>query len=117
MDDVEHTEEIDLSASIHPLRAARRRLKSIPDDELDVLPPEKRREWARQVQTLSVAITKLETADLQNLADEFVAKEPQLRAAATKLDEDLNQLTDAIAMITVASAAVKTVTDIVSLLA
>lgn len=108
---------VDLGTSIRPLRSSRRQLKDISDEELDALPPEKRREWARLLQELSVAIGKLETADLQNLSQEFLAKEPQLCAAASRLDEDLGQLTDAVSMIAATSAAIKTVTDIVSLLA
>ena len=117
MGKAKHHETIDLAASIRHLRAARRHLKDISDEELEALPPEKRKEWTRLLQELSVAVTKLETADLQNLSQEFVAKEPQLRQAAAELDEDLAQLTDAIAMIEVASTAMKTVTEIVSLLA
>lgn len=109
--------KVDLEASIRPLRSARRQLKDISDEELDALPPEKRREWARLLQGLSVAIGKLETADLQNLSQEFLAKEPQLCASATRLDEDLGQLTDAVSMIAATSAAIKTITDVVSLLA
>ncbi len=108
---------VDLETSIRHLRSARRQLKDISDEELDALPPEKRKEWARLLQELSVAITRLETADLQNLSQEFLAKEPHLRAATTRLDEDLGQLTDAVSMIAATSAAIKTVTDIVSLLA
>jgi hypothetical protein len=109
--------KVDLTASIRHLRSARRRLKDISDEELDALPPEKRKEWARLLQEQSVAITKLETADLQHLSQEFLAKEPQLRATTTQLDEDLGQLTDAVSLIAATSAAMKTVTVIVSLLA
>lgn len=108
---------VDLETSIRPLRSARRQLKDISDEELDALPPEKRKEWTRLLQELSVAVTKLETADLQNLSQEFLTKEPQLRAAATRLDEDLGQLTDAVSMIAATSAAIKTITDVVSQLA
>ena len=110
-------DEIDLEVSIEHLRAARRKLRDIDEDELDHLPPEQQHEWARSVQVLSVAITKLETTDLQNLSAEFVKREPELRGAAANLDDDLTQLTDAVEMINVASAAVETVTEIVSLLA
>lgn len=109
--------KVDLGASIRDLRSARRQLKNISDEEVDALPPEKQKEWARLLQKLSLAITKLETADLQNLSQEFLAREPELCAAASRLDEDLGQLTDAVSMIAATSAAMKTVTDIVSLLA
>jgi len=117
MGNTDHGSTIDLETSIQRLRASRRQLKDIDDDELDALPVAKRREWARALQRLSVAITKLETADLQNLSAEFIAGESRLRAAATKLDEDLAHLADTIAMIDAASTAVKTVTEVVSLLA
>jgi hypothetical protein len=117
MSKAQRRKKVDLAASIRHLRAARRQFKDITDEELDALPPEKRKEWARLLQELSVAITKLETADLQNLSQEFLAKEPQLRAAATQLAEDLGQLTDAVGMIAAASTAMKTVTEMVSLLA
>lgn len=107
---------VDLETTLRHLRLARRQLKNIDEDELDALPVEEQHEWARSLQRLSVAITKLETADLQNLSDEFVAKEPQLRATAAQLDDDLGQLADAVAMIHVASTALDTVTSIVTLL-
>lgn len=108
---------IDLETTLKHLRLARRQLKNIDEDELDALPVDEQQEWARSLQRLSVAITKLETADLQNLSDEFVAQEPQLRTAAAKLEADLSQLADAVTMIHVASAAMDTVTSIVALLA
>jgi hypothetical protein len=108
---------LDLEISLGPLRFARRQLKAIDDEELDALPPEKQREWSRALQKLSVAITKLETTDLQNLHAEFLAREPQLQAVTAQLDQDLAQLTDAVAIIAAASTAMKTVTEIVALLA
>ncbi len=108
---------LNLEISLGALRTARRQLKAIDDDELDKLPPEKQREWSRALQKLSVAIAKLETADLQKLDAEFLAREPQLRAVTAQLDGDLAHLTDAVALIAAASTALKTVTEIVSLLA
>lgn len=109
----ENGNTIDLGAIIAKLEAIELKLLEIDIDELE---PEEQNALADKLDEVAQDLTKLRNADLQNLSDEFVAREPELRTAAGQLEEDLSELTDAVEMINVASAGLKTITDIVALL-
>ena len=109
----ENGNTIDLGAIIAKLEAIELKLLEIDIDELE---PEEQNALADKLDEVAQDLTKLRNADLQNLSDEFVAREPELRTAAGQLEEDLSDLTDAVEMINVASAGLKTITDIVALL-
>ena len=109
----ENGNTIDLGAIIAKLEAIELKLLEIDIDELE---PEEQNTLADKLNEVAQDLTKLRNADLQNLSDEFVAREPELRTAAGQLEEDLSELTDAVEMINVASAGLKTITDIVALL-
>jgi len=97
---------------LHHLQACRRKLKSIDDDELDDLDQAMQGEWARDLHEISVAITRLETARLMALSKEFIEKEPELCAAASRLKEDLQDLDRAAQIICAVSDGLKTITTI-----
>ena len=109
----ENGNTIDIGAIIAKLEAIELKLLEIDIDELE---PEEQNALADKLDEVAQDLTKLRNADLQNLSDEFVAREPELRTAAGQLEEDLSDLTDAVEMINVASAGLKTITDIVALL-
>ena len=109
----ENGNTIDLGATITKLEAIELKLLEIDTDELE---PEEQNALADKLDEVARDLTRLRNADLQNLSDEFVAREPELRTAAGQLEEDLSELTDAVEMINVASAGLKTITDIVALL-
>lgn len=104
---------IDLATTIAKLEAIEIKLLEIDTDDLE---PEEQNTLAEKLDQVSQNITKLRDADLQALSDEFKAREPELRTAAGHLEEDLSELTDAVEMINVASAGLKTITDIIALL-
>ena len=107
---------IDLDATLKPLKATRRKLRNIDDEALDKMEPASQNEWAINLQKVSVAITKLETAKLRTISDKFKKREPELRKAAGQLKTDLSELKDAIQIIQVASEGLKVVTNIIRLL-
>lgn len=107
---------IDLDATLKPLKATRRKLRNIDDEALDKMEPASQNEWAINLQKVSVAITKLETAKLRTISDKFKNREPELRKAASQLKTDLSELKDAIQIIQVASEGLKVVTNIIRLL-
>lgn len=104
---------IDLEATIAKLEAIELKLLEIDADDLE---QDEQNALAEELDEVSLDLTRLRNADLQNLSDAFKAREPELRAAAGRLEQDLAQLTDAVEMINVASAGLKTITDIVALL-
>jgi len=107
---------IDLDATLKPLKATRRKLRNIDDEELDKMEPASQNDWAKSLHTVSVAITRLETAKLRVLSEKFTKREPELREAAGLLEADLSQLQDAIQIIQVASEGLKVITNIIKLL-
>ena len=129
-------EKINLDTTLKPLQAIRRKLRSISKKELKEMKPEPQtpeaetpepetpepetptpqEEWANNLQTVSVAITKLEAAKLKALSDEFKKREPELRESAIKLKADLSQLENAVQIIRVASNGLKIIEEIIRLL-
>lgn len=109
-------ENIDLDATLKPLKATRRKLRNIDDETLDKMEPATQNEWADNLQKVSMAITRLETAKLRTLSDKFKKREPELREAAGQLEADLIELEDAVQIIRVASEILKLITNIVRLL-
>jgi hypothetical protein len=97
---------------LHQLQACRRKLKSVDDDELDALDQDRQEEWAWDLHEISVAITRLETARLMALSEEFIEKEPELCEAASRLKEDLQDLDRAAQIICAVSDGLKTITTI-----
>jgi hypothetical protein len=109
-------ENIDLDATIKPLKATRRKLRNIDDETLDKMEPATQNEWADNLQKVSLAITRLETAKLRTLSDKFEKREAELREAAGQLKADLSELEDAVQIIRVASEVLKLIINIVRLL-
>lgn len=107
---------IDLEATLKSLKATRRKLRNIDDETLDKMEPASQNEWASNLQKVSVAIIRLETAKLRALSDKFKKREPELREAASQLEADLSQLQDAIQIIRVASEGLKVISNVIRLL-
>jgi pantothenate kinase len=74
-------------------------------------------EWADNLHTVSIAITRIETAQLRRLSDEFKVREIELRKATGQLETDVSELKDAVEIIRAASEVSKAVANIVKLLA
>ncbi len=109
-------DNIDIDATLKPLKATRRRLRNIDDETLDKMEPATQNEWADDLQRVSMAITRLETAKLRTLSDKFKKREPELREAAGQLKDDLSELEDAVQIIRVASEGLKLITNVVRFL-
>lgn len=107
---------IDLEATLKSLKATRRKLRNIDDETLDKMEPASQNEWASNLQKVSVAIIRLETAKLRALSDKFKKREPELREAASQLEADLSHLQDAIQIIRVASEGLKVISNVIRLL-
>lgn len=107
---------IDLEVTLKSLKATRRKLRNIDDETLDKMEPASQNEWANNLQKVSVAIIRLETAKLRTLSDKFKKREPELREAASQLEVDLSQLQDAIQIIRVASEGLKVIGNAIRLL-
>lgn len=104
----------DLNAEIANLEALELKLSAIDAEELD---PAKKNELADKLHECAMNLTKLRTADLKNLSEAFKAREPELRTTTGKLKDDLRELEDAVEIINTVSAAMGTITQIVSLIA
>jgi hypothetical protein len=102
-----------LIATLKSLRATRRKLRDIEDATLDKLEPELQNEWAENLQKVSLAITRLETAQLKALSEKFKKQEPLLAEAAGRLEADLSELHDAVQVIQVISEGLKAITKII----
>ncbi len=109
-------DKMDLDATLNSLRSIRRKLRKIDDETLDKMEPASQNEWANNLQTVSVAVTRLETAKLRTLSAKFRKRETELREAAGQLESDLSQLQDAVQIIWVGSEGLKVVAKIVKLL-
>lgn len=107
------TAAVDLQKVIAKLEAVALKMMYIDADDLD---QDKKNELAEKLNDVALNLTRLRTADLKSLADEFKAKEPGLRRAAAKLEEDLSDLTDAVEIVNTVAASMKTITDVVKLL-
>lgn len=107
-------ETVDLQKAIAKLEAVELKLVNIDSNDLN---QEEKNKLAEQLNEVGMNLIKLRTADLQNLADEFKAKEPDLRTAASKLEADLSDLTDAVEIINTVAASMNTITNFVKLLA
>ncbi len=102
-----------LNEEISKLEAIELELIGIDADELD---QNEKNKLAEQLSEIKINLTKLQNADLKKLSEAFKAKEPNLRAAAGKLEEDLKQLTTSIDIINTVAAGMKTITDIIKLI-
>ena len=109
-----HKPVIDLERTIKALESIDLRLWGIDHEDLS---REEKNELAEQLHAISRVLTKLRNADLKNLAEDFSAREPELRRVAGKLEKDLSDLTDAVEIIKTVSAAMETITQIVNLIA
>ncbi len=107
------TNDLDLGTCIAHLRAVELELLDIDEDELN---QDQKNELAEQLNECSTTIRTLENADLENLADEFKSREPELREAGGKLEDDLRALDEAVAVLNTVSAGLKTITGVVRLL-
>lgn len=102
-----------LEEEISKLEAIELELMSIDTDELD---QDEKNKLAEQLDQVAVNIAKLRNADLKKLSEDFTVKEPELRAAAGKLEADLTELSESVDIINTVAAGMKTVTDIVKLI-
>ena len=105
--------ELDLETSIDRLRKIKLELLAIDEEELD---QKEKNLLADSLQNCDVAILKLETADLQNLAEEFKAREPELRRAVAKMENDIKVLDNAVDIIKGVSAGLEVAVEIAQLL-
>lgn len=105
---------VDLESIIKALESIDLRLWGIDHEDLS---REEKNQLAEQLNAVSIVLTKLRNADLQNLADSFRAREPELRRVVGRLEKDLSDLTDAVDIIKTVSSALGTITEIVSLIA
>jgi hypothetical protein len=105
---------VDLESTIKALESIDLRLWGIDHEDLS---REEKNQLAEQLNAVSIVLTKLRNADLQNLADSFSTREPELRRVAGRLEKDLSDLTDAVDIINTVSAAMGTITQIANLIA
>jgi len=105
--------EIDLEISIEKLRSIKLELLEIDEEDLE---PDKKIQLADSLQNCDTSLYKLENADLQNLSEEFKAREPELREAVIALEHDVKELDDAVAIIDVASAGLELAVEIAKLI-
>lgn len=105
--------KIDLDSIITKFRNIKKKLLKIDEEELNQKEKNLLADW---IQKCDMAIRKLEKADLQNLADEFKAREPELRKAVVKLEDDMKELDDAVAIIDTVSTGLEVAVEIAKLI-
>jgi hypothetical protein len=108
------TNVMDLATEIADLEAVELKLLRIDADELDKTG---KKQLADKLHECSTNLMKLRNADLANLSESFKSREPELRSAAGKLKDDLRELGDAVEIINTVSAAMETITEIISVIA
>lgn len=91
----------------------RQQLLKIDPDSLDVAQHEK---WRNQVNSISLAITKVRNAILAQINAEFAAELPALEAAADKLTDSLYKLQAATEIIGAIGEGIGIITKILTLL-
>jgi len=109
----ENGNPMNLDAEIARLEAVELKLLEV---DADALGQDQQNTLAEKLNEVALDLNRLRNADLQNLSDEFKAREPELRARAAQLEQDLSQLNNAVQIIHVAAAGLKTITDIIALL-